>query len=74
VRRLASPEPHRTLALVWRPRSPLGPALRRLAATIRDACGGAQARLDAAIGQGSPAPAGKGSARSRPAARRRVTP
>jgi len=38
VRRLANPEPHRTLALVWRPRSPLGPALRQLAQTIRAAC------------------------------------
>ncbi|HET8733016.1 MAG TPA: LysR substrate-binding domain-containing protein, partial [Anaeromyxobacteraceae bacterium] len=47
IRRLASPEPHRTLALVWRPRSPLGPALRRLARTIAAACAAACARLDA---------------------------
>jgi LysR family hydrogen peroxide-inducible transcriptional activator len=38
IRRLASPEPHRTLALVWRPRSPLAPALRKLAATMRETC------------------------------------
>jgi LysR family hydrogen peroxide-inducible transcriptional activator len=68
VRRLASPEPHRTLALVWRPRSPLGPALRRLALTIREACQGAEARLDAAIG-GKPSPPGR--ARARAAARPR---
>ena len=35
VRPFASPAPHRTLALVWRKRSPLGPALRKIAATIR---------------------------------------
>jgi LysR family hydrogen peroxide-inducible transcriptional activator len=38
IRRLASPEPHRTLALVWRPRSPLAPALRKLATTMRETC------------------------------------
>jgi len=46
VRRMARPEPHRTLALVWRPRSPLGPALRLLAATIRAACRAAEPRLE----------------------------
>src|SRR5262252_7639773 len=35
VRPLADERAFRTLALVWRPSSPLGPALRRLAATIR---------------------------------------
>jgi len=54
VRRLASPAPHRTLAVVWRPRSPLGPALRRLAMTIREACAGAEPRLEAAIGGKGP--------------------
>ncbi len=49
VRPLASPAPHRTLALVWRPRSPLGPALRRLGATIRDACAAIEGRLAAAV-------------------------
>jgi len=73
VRRLASPEPHRTLALVWRPRSPLGPALRRLAATIREACTGAQARLEAAAG-GTGATARRAAPRARPAGRRRETP
>ena len=49
VRRLASPVPHRTLALVWRPRSPIGPALRRLAQTVREACAAAEGRLEAAL-------------------------
>lgn len=35
VRPLADDRAFRTLALVWRPSSPLGPALRKLAATIR---------------------------------------
>jgi len=35
VRPLADERAFRTLALVWRPTSPLGPALRKLAATIR---------------------------------------
>ena len=37
IRRFTEPAPFRTLALVWRKRSPLGPALRQLAATIRGA-------------------------------------
>ena len=37
VRPFATPVPHRTLALVWRKRSPLAPALRKLASTIRAA-------------------------------------
>lgn len=68
VRRLASPEPHRTLALVWRPRSPLGPALRLLGRTLREACLAAEPRLDAAIGGKSPPP---GRTRGRIAARGR---
>jgi len=35
IRPFAAPAPHRTLALVWRRRSPVGPALRKVAATIR---------------------------------------
>ncbi|MCA9706044.1 MAG: LysR family transcriptional regulator [Myxococcales bacterium] len=35
IRELAAPVPARTIALVWRRRSPLGPALERLAATIQ---------------------------------------
>jgi LysR family hydrogen peroxide-inducible transcriptional activator len=73
VRRLASPEPHRTIALVWRPRSPLGPALRRLALTMREACRSAEARLDAAVG-GKPAPARRTTAKERAGAPRRTTP
>jgi len=35
IRRFTQPAPKRTIALVWRKRSPLGPALRKLAATSR---------------------------------------
>jgi LysR family hydrogen peroxide-inducible transcriptional activator len=44
VRAFAAPAPHRTLALVWRKRSPLAPALRKLAGTIREAYPGLGAR------------------------------
>ncbi|MCK6559590.1 LysR substrate-binding domain-containing protein [bacterium] len=37
IRPFAQPAPKRTIALVWRSRSPLGPALRQLAATARAA-------------------------------------
>lgn len=37
VRPFAAPAPGRTIALVWRRRSPLGPALRQLAAAAREA-------------------------------------
>jgi LysR family hydrogen peroxide-inducible transcriptional activator len=37
VRRFREPAPHRTIALVWRRRSPLGPALKTLAGVFRDA-------------------------------------
>lgn len=37
VRAFAKPSPFRTIALVWRKRSPLGPALRQLTGTMRDA-------------------------------------
>ena len=37
MRPFARPAPHRTLALIWRPRAPVGDALRQLAATIRAA-------------------------------------
>ena len=37
VRAFATPVPHRTLALVWRKRSPLASALGKLASTIREA-------------------------------------
>ena len=37
VRALADPVPHRTIALVWRRRSPLAGALRQVAQTIRGA-------------------------------------
>lgn len=35
IREFADPQPHRTIALVWRPSSPLAPALREIAATMR---------------------------------------
>jgi LysR family hydrogen peroxide-inducible transcriptional activator len=37
VREFTSPAPHRTLALIWRPGAPVGPALRELARTLREA-------------------------------------
>lgn len=37
VRKLASSRARRTIALVWRKRSPLAPALRRIALVLRDA-------------------------------------
>jgi LysR family hydrogen peroxide-inducible transcriptional activator len=37
IRPFAEPAPHRTIALVWRPRSPLGDALRQVAGTLRKA-------------------------------------
>jgi len=49
VRRFAEPAPHRTLALAWRKSSPLGPALRRLTGTIREAYARAEARLEQAV-------------------------
>ncbi len=70
IRRLASPEPHRTIALVWRPRSPLGPALRLLARTIADACARAAARLDAAVAGGADSTA-RAPSRHRASGRRR---
>lgn len=37
LRPFTRPAPKRTIALVWRPRSPLGSSLRRLAVSVRDA-------------------------------------
>ena len=37
VRAFASPVPHRTIALIWRRRSPFADALRKIAGTIRAA-------------------------------------
>lgn len=36
IRPFAAPQPQRTLALIWRKRSPLGAGLRQVAAAIRD--------------------------------------
>jgi LysR family transcriptional regulator, hydrogen peroxide-inducible genes activator len=41
IRRFARPAPARTIVLAWRPRTPLGPALRQIAGTLR---GGISAR------------------------------
>ncbi len=43
IRPFAQPAPKRTIALVWRRRTPLGPALRQLATTARAAYGEASA-------------------------------
>ena len=37
IRRMASPKAHRTIALVWRKRAPLEPALREIAGVLREA-------------------------------------
>ena len=37
LRAFAAPSPHRTLALIWRPHAAVEPALRAIAATVRDA-------------------------------------
>lgn len=39
IRHFARPAPRRTIALVWRRRSPLGPTLRQIATTARSAYG-----------------------------------
>lgn len=45
VRPFAAPEPHRTIALVWRRHSPLEAALRQVTKTIRSAYPGASALM-----------------------------
>jgi LysR family transcriptional regulator, hydrogen peroxide-inducible genes activator len=57
IRRFAAPGPGRTLALVWRKRSPLGPALRQLAGVARSAY--QQTQRHAADGVPLRAPRGK---------------
>jgi LysR family hydrogen peroxide-inducible transcriptional activator len=37
IRPMAAPVPHRTIALAWRPRSPLAESLKKLSATMRKA-------------------------------------
>lgn len=44
VRAFATPAPHRTIAFVWRKRSPLVDALKRVASTIREAYPGSGSR------------------------------
>jgi LysR family transcriptional regulator, hydrogen peroxide-inducible genes activator len=53
IRAFAKPTPHRTIALVWRKRSPLAPALRKLASTIRDAYPGTARRPSPARSPGA---------------------
>lgn len=50
LRPFAEPVPGRTIALVWRPSSPLGPAMKRLAETIRVAYGQRRTRGPRAAG------------------------
>lgn len=57
TRAFAAPAPRRTIALVWRKRSPLAGALRKLAATAREAY---------AKAAGAPAASGARGERSRP--------
>lgn len=49
IRRFAEPVPSRTLAVVWRKSSPLAPALREVAATLRGECERVEEQLPAAI-------------------------
>ena len=51
VRRFVDPVPHRTLALAWRRRSPLAPALAQVAAALRDSYARAEPALEAALGR-----------------------
>jgi LysR family transcriptional regulator, hydrogen peroxide-inducible genes activator len=53
VRPFAQPAPHRTIALVWRKRSPLGPSLRTVAREIREA----YPKVARRISRSSPPPA-----------------
>jgi LysR family transcriptional regulator, hydrogen peroxide-inducible genes activator len=46
VRPFAAPAPSRPINLTWRAQSPLGPALRRLAVSIREATEEAETRLE----------------------------
>ena len=54
IRRFAAPSPGRTLALVWRKRSPLAPALRQLAGVVRTAYQHTQRRADEHAGHKAP--------------------
>lgn len=49
IRRFAEPVPSRTLAVVWRKSSPLGPALREVAATLRGECERVEEQLPVAF-------------------------
>jgi LysR family hydrogen peroxide-inducible transcriptional activator len=53
LRRFAKPAPQRTLALVWRPTSPLAGALRTLAGTMESAYAALVPQLDAALASAS---------------------
>jgi LysR family transcriptional regulator, hydrogen peroxide-inducible genes activator len=60
VRPFAQPQPHRTIALVWRRRAPLGPAMRELAAVIRAACPAPPLTARASAGSRAPRPRASG--------------
>ena len=66
VRRFAEPAPHRTIALVWRPRSPLAGPLRKLAAVMR----GAYPRDSPRNGRGQGRQRGRAATEGRSAGRR----
>jgi LysR family hydrogen peroxide-inducible transcriptional activator len=67
VRRFAEPAPARTIVLIWRKRSAIGAALRRVAATLRAACPALPALAGAA--RGSARRSGGAPAKRRVAAR-----
>jgi LysR family hydrogen peroxide-inducible transcriptional activator len=66
IRPFAQPAPKRTIALVWRNRSPLGPALRQVAATARTAYRHAPAASAPRRSSGKPKRAGKTSGKKSP--------
>jgi LysR family hydrogen peroxide-inducible transcriptional activator len=53
IRPLADARAFRTLGLVWRRTSPLGPTLRQLAATIRESAKDSPARAGSSVSRGS---------------------
>ena len=50
VRRFAGTSPHRTIGLVWRPRSPLAPALTQVGTAVRELYQAAEPRFEASLG------------------------
>jgi LysR family hydrogen peroxide-inducible transcriptional activator len=71
VRPFARPAPKRTIALVWRPRCPLAPAFRRIAATVREAHRQASGHAVRALRSDRPSRGGGSRARARDSPARR---